>query len=138
MSECESLICNNPSLALLSAAAIAEQLGSEVRTEQPLDGRFAFEEAIDCLPMHVKRKLDRVALRIRRTQWLGMSPEGRGVIGRLPASQARSAQLLGNWCVTFYEATAQNQLNCRRMPRYRRTLLPKYLQHCGKCARDRR
>jgi hypothetical protein len=86
MSECEFLIRNNPSLALLSAAAIAGQLDSEVRIDWSFDGCFAFEEAINCLPMYVKRKLDRVALKVRQSQWLGMSPEERATIGRLPTS----------------------------------------------------
>jgi hypothetical protein len=37
--------------------------------------QFAFEAGSDCLPMSVKRKLDRLAIKIGRDQWLGMSSD---------------------------------------------------------------
>jgi hypothetical protein len=60
----------------------------KIITGEPAMNRpFAFEAGIDCLPMYVKRKLDRVALKISRDQWLGMSPEERNVIAQLPAER---------------------------------------------------
>ena len=37
--------------------------------------QFAFEAGSDCLPMSVKRKLDRLAIKIGRDQWLGMNSD---------------------------------------------------------------
>ena len=55
----------------------------EGRGTQRLDRRFAFEGGIDCLPMYVKRTLDRLALKIGRGQWLSMTDQERVSIGEL-------------------------------------------------------
>jgi Conserved nitrate reductase-associated protein (Nitr_red_assoc) len=59
---------------------------------------FAFEKSInnslDCLPMSVKRKLDRVALKIGRDQWLGMKAEERKTIWNLPAETEQECETL--------------------------------------------
>jgi len=56
--------------------------------------QFAFESEINCLPMSVKRKLDRVALKIGRTQWLGMRPEERMAIAHLPSESREECEAL--------------------------------------------
>jgi hypothetical protein len=53
------------------------------RGTQGLDRRFAFEADINCLPMYVKRMLDRLALKIGRGQWLAMTDQDRVSIGQL-------------------------------------------------------
>jgi hypothetical protein len=59
---------------------------------------FAFEMSINnslsCLPMSVKRKLDRVALKIGRDQWLGMTAEERKAISNLPAETEQERETL--------------------------------------------
>jgi hypothetical protein len=45
--------------------------------------RFAFEAEINCLPMYVKRSLDRLALKIGHSQWLLMTEQERLSIGQL-------------------------------------------------------
>jgi hypothetical protein len=59
---------------------------------------FAFEakinDTLDCLPMSVKRKLDRVELKIGRKQWLGMRPEERMAIWHLPAESREECEAL--------------------------------------------
>lgn len=47
--------------------------------------QFAFEAGSDCLPMSVKRKLDRLAIKIGR-QWLGMSSDEKTSISSLPCN----------------------------------------------------
>jgi hypothetical protein len=56
--------------------------------------QFAFEAEINCLPMSVKRKLDRVALKIGRKQWLGLRPEERMAISRLPSESKEECEAL--------------------------------------------
>jgi hypothetical protein len=48
--------------------------------------QFAFEAGSDCLPMSVKRKLDRLAIKIGRDQWLGMSSDEKTSISSLPGN----------------------------------------------------
>jgi hypothetical protein len=59
---------------------------------------FAFEakinDTLDCLPMSVKRKLDRVELKIGRKQWLGMRPEERMAIWHPPAESREECEAL--------------------------------------------
>jgi hypothetical protein len=66
--------------------------GSAVKRE------FAFEKninnSLDCLPMSIKRKLDRVALKIGRDQWLGMKAEERKAIWNLPAETEQECETL--------------------------------------------
>jgi hypothetical protein len=56
--------------------------------------QFAFEAEINCLPMSVKRKLDRVALKIGRKQWLGLRPEERMAISHLPSKSKEECEAL--------------------------------------------
>jgi len=51
-----------------------------------MNRQFAFEAGSDCLPMSVKRKLDRLAIKISREQWLGMSSEEKTSISNLPCN----------------------------------------------------
>jgi hypothetical protein len=48
--------------------------------------QFAFEAGSDCLPISVKRKLDRLAIKIGRDQWLGMSSDEKTSISSLPCN----------------------------------------------------
>src|ERR1039457_4883167 len=45
-------------------------------------------------PSGVKRKLDRVALKIGRKQWLGLRPEERMAISRLPSESKEECEAL--------------------------------------------
>lgn len=49
---------------------------------QPMDRRFGFEAETKCLPMYVKRTLDRLKLKIGRAQWLAITDQERLAIGR--------------------------------------------------------
>jgi hypothetical protein len=55
----------------------------ESRDAQPMDRRFAFETESNCLPMYVKRTLDRLAVKVGRVQWLSMTHQERTLIGEL-------------------------------------------------------
>jgi hypothetical protein len=58
------------------------------RNIQQMDRPFAFEAEINCLPMYIKRVLDRIALKIGRAQWLAMTSEEQHSIGQLrPATK---------------------------------------------------
>ena len=59
-----------------------------------MNRQFAFEAEINCLPMSVKRKLDRVALKIGRKQWLGLRPEERMAISRLPSESKEECEAM--------------------------------------------
>jgi hypothetical protein len=62
--------------------------------ESAVNRRFAFETGSDCLPMSVKRKLDRIAIKIGRRQWLGMSPEEQTSISSLPCESKEECETL--------------------------------------------
>jgi hypothetical protein len=51
-----------------------------------MNRQFAFESGSDCLPMSVKRKLDRLAIKISREQWLGISSDEKTSISNLPCN----------------------------------------------------
>jgi hypothetical protein len=57
------------------------------------DRRFAFEAEIGCLPMHVKRTLDRLAVKIARAQWLAMTDEERVSIGQLSTASKADCEI---------------------------------------------
>ena len=59
-----------------------------------MNRQFAFEAEINCLPMSVKRKLDRVGLKIGRKQWLGLRPEERMAISHLPSESKEECEAL--------------------------------------------
>jgi hypothetical protein len=56
--------------------------------------QFAFEAGSDCLPMSVKRKLDRLAIKIGRDQWLGMSSDEKTSISSLPCNSKEECETL--------------------------------------------
>ncbi len=60
--------------------------------------QFAFEadlyETLECLPMAVKRKLDRIALKIGRKQWTAMGQGERLAICHLPAESKEECETL--------------------------------------------
>src|SRR5438477_6830856 len=60
--------------------------------------QFAFEadlyHTLECLPMAVKRKLDRIALKIGRKQWTAMSQGERMAICHLPAESKEECEAL--------------------------------------------
>jgi hypothetical protein len=58
-------------------------LASNDNSGQPKDRRFGFEADIQCLPMYVKRTLDRLALKICRAQWSAMTDQERLPIGHV-------------------------------------------------------
>jgi hypothetical protein len=55
----------------------------ENRNVERMDRRFAFEADSNCLPMYVKRTLDRLALKIGQSQWLSLTDQERTSIGQL-------------------------------------------------------
>ena len=57
------------------------------------DRRFAFEAEIGCLPMYVKRTLDRLAVKIGRAQWLAMTDEERESIGQLSTASKADCEI---------------------------------------------
>jgi hypothetical protein len=63
--------------------------GAITAWERPMIRQFAFEweiyQNLECLPMTVKRKLDRIALKIGRQQWVAMGRGERLAICHLPA-----------------------------------------------------
>jgi hypothetical protein len=59
-----------------------------------MNRQFAFEAESDCLPMSVKRKLDRLAIKIGREQWLGMSSEEKTSISSLPCKSKEECETL--------------------------------------------
>ena len=54
--------------------------------------QFAFEAGSDCLPMRVK--LDRLAIKIGRDQWLGMSSDEKTSIANLPCNSKDECKTL--------------------------------------------
>jgi hypothetical protein len=56
--------------------------------------QFAFEAGSDCLPMSIKRKLDRLAIKIGRDQWLGMSSDEKTSIASLPCNSEDECKTL--------------------------------------------
>jgi hypothetical protein len=57
-----------------------------------MNRQFAFEAGSDCLPMSVKRKLDRLAIKIGREQWLGLSSEEKTSISSLPCNSKNECE----------------------------------------------
>jgi len=68
-------------------------LASNDNSAQPTDRRFGFEADIQCLPMYVKRTLDRLALKIGRAQWSAMTDQERLSIGQLPTISEQDRDL---------------------------------------------
>jgi len=64
----------------------------ENRGGQRLNRRFAFEADSDCLPMYVKRTLDRLALKLGRGQWLSMTDRERASIGELSTGSKQDCE----------------------------------------------
>jgi hypothetical protein len=102
MGKIEILASNSSptSLPSSSAATTTEDIGTDVqynqqdnpgnvnnecesRDAQPFDRRFAFEMESNCLPMYVKRTLDRLAVKVSHAQWLSMTHQERTSIGEL-------------------------------------------------------
>jgi hypothetical protein len=63
----------------------SQVLTSNDNSAQPTDRRFGFEADTKCLPMYVKRTLDRLKLKIGRAQWLAITDQERLAIGRVSA-----------------------------------------------------
>jgi hypothetical protein len=112
MGKIEILASHNAltSLPLSSAATATEDIGTNVqynqqdnpgnmnneyesRDAQPMNQRFAFEAEINCLPMYVKRTLDRLAVKVSRAQWLSMTHQERTSIGELVTASKEDREI---------------------------------------------
>jgi hypothetical protein len=60
---------------------------------QRIDRRFAFEAGANCLPMFVKRTLDRLALKIGHSQWLSMTEQEQASIGQLSTTSKEDREI---------------------------------------------
>jgi hypothetical protein len=64
---------------------------------------FHFEEDIyctlDCVPMTVRRKLDRIGLKVHLAQWQALGPGERLAICHLPADQADECEAMRTFVV---------------------------------------
>ena len=106
MSKIEILESNNASLKLSASTATNEDKGADAKSNQPsgpadvtnnqenrdaqrMDRRFPFEAGSNCLPMYVKRTLDRLAVKIGHSQWLALTDEERTSIGQLATEEDR-------------------------------------------------
>jgi hypothetical protein len=110
MSKLEILQSDNSSEDLPASVATTEDAGAEAennqhdnpadptnyhenRNAQRIDRRFAFEAETNCLPMFVKRTLDRLALKIGHSQWLSMTHEERASIGQLSTTSREDREI---------------------------------------------
>lgn len=71
---------------------------------------FDFEEEIyctlDCVPMTVRRKLDRIGLKVHLAQWQGLGQGERLAICHLPADQADECEALRTFIVEVVKRTS--------------------------------
>ena len=71
---------------------------------------FHFEEDIyctlDCVPMTVRRKLDRIGLKVHLAQWQGLGQGERLAICHLPADQAEECEALRTFVVEVVKRTS--------------------------------
>ena len=71
---------------------------------------FHFEEDIyctlECVPMTVRRKLDRIGLKVHLAQWQGLGPGERLAICHLPADQADECEALRTFIVEVVKRTS--------------------------------
>jgi hypothetical protein len=71
---------------------------------------FHFEEDIyctlDCVPMTVRRKLDRIGLKVHLAQWQGLVQGERLAICHLPADQADECEALRTFIVEVVKRTS--------------------------------
>jgi len=72
--------------------------------------RFAFEEDIyctlDCVPMTVRRKLDRIGLKVHLAQWQALGQGERLAICHLPAEQADECDALRTFILEVVQRTS--------------------------------
>jgi hypothetical protein len=72
--------------------------------------RFAFEEDIyctlDCVPMTVRRKLDRVGLKVHLAQWQALGQGERLAICHLPAEHADECDAMRTFIVEAVKRTS--------------------------------
>jgi hypothetical protein len=72
--------------------------------------RFHFEDDIyctlDCVPMTVRRKLDRIGLKVHLAQWQALSQGERLAICHLPAQEADECEALRTFMVETVKRTS--------------------------------
>ena len=89
------------------AMSKSQVLTSNDNSVKPTDRRFGFEADTECLPMYVKRTLDRLKLKIGRAQWLAITDQERLAIGRVSTeseADCLSAQELVRGILRRYSA----------------------------------
>src|SRR5215469_1087502 len=71
---------------------------------------FHFEEDIyctlDCVPMTVRRKLDRIGLKVHLAQWQGLGQGERLAVCHLPAEQSDECEALRTFIVEAVKRTS--------------------------------
>ncbi len=72
--------------------------------------RFHFEDDIyctlECVPMTVRRKLDRIGLKVHLAQWQGLGPGERLAICHLPAEQPDETEALRTFIIEAVKRTS--------------------------------
>jgi hypothetical protein len=82
--------------------------GSDLQ-EEPMFRRFHFEEdiycSLDCVPMTVRRKLDRIGLKVHLAQWQALGQGERLAVCHLPADSPEECDAMRTFIVEMVKRT---------------------------------